>query len=234
MKDSVIVLLTIFMLSICSFCLDVNTASIEELLDANIDLLDAMKILEYRKDNEIKSLEELVDKNILTHDALKRIKRAIERKNRPAKQDFRIKTPQTSLNSRAIGESQQAQLTDSEMFRKIMGFMEDKEHEKAAKYIKLFSKTYPGSIYLDDIIYFAGAILEENQSYEKAISTYRTIVEKFYRSDITVIALYRMAICSERLGKKKAAIDMYDRIVDEFSGSAWVEKARKRSEELSF
>ncbi|PLX18545.1 MAG: hypothetical protein C0601_04395, partial [Candidatus Muiribacterium halophilum] len=228
MKNLITILITLFFVSICSFALDVNTASIEELLDANIDLLDAMKILEYRKEHKINNLDELVENNILTHDSLRRIKKTIERKNRPSKKDFRIKTPQTGLNARSSGQSDQTQLSDSEMFRKIMSFMEDKEYEKAAKYIKLFSKTYPGSIYLDDIIYFAASILEENQSYDRAISTYRKIVEKFYRSDITVIALYRMAICYERMEDKNDAISMYNRITDEFASSPWSEKARKR------
>ncbi|MCK9223655.1 MAG: tetratricopeptide repeat protein [Candidatus Muirbacterium halophilum] len=217
------------------YAIDLNNASLDELLNGtNIDLIDAMKILDYRKDKKIKDIDQLVNENIISSQVGKRFKDSIKKNTRVEPvQDLRIREvfsgPRTDVRSRANNEQL---FSENETFQKILEKMSAKDYPVAAKYISYFRKNFRESIYTDDIIYFAAAIYEENNQTEKAISNYSIIYERFPNSDISVIALFRIAICYEKSDIMSKAEEYYRRIVLEYSNTLWAGKARQRLEEI--
>lgn len=229
-----IINILLFLISVNIFSLDLNNASLNELLNGtNMDMLDAMKIMDYRKNNKIDSLEQLVEDKIISFDTMQRIKKGISSKeSKKETYDYRIKNIYNNNVSRTPGNAIENEYQEGDLFKKILEKMESKDYKIAGKYIKLFMKDYKDSVYTDDVIYFAGAIYEEDLQYKNAIKVYNRIVENFYTYDITVIALYRMSICYEKIEDYYQAKKNYRRITSEFTGTVWAEKARKRLDEL--
>jgi TolA-binding protein len=235
MKTKIFFLLLISFLSISIFSIDLNSASLDELLNGtNIDLIDAMKILDYRKDKKIKDIDQLVDENVISSQVAKRFKASLE-KNRQKNpvQDLRVRevfsVPRTDVRTRSNNEQL---FSENETYQKILEKMAAKDYPVAAKYISYFRKNFKESVYTDDIIYFSGAIYEENNQLEKAVNNYSILHERYPNSDITVIAIFRIAICFEKSEDINKAEEYYRRIILEYPSTLWAEKARERLEEI--
>ncbi|MFA5478624.1 MAG: tetratricopeptide repeat protein [Candidatus Muiribacteriota bacterium] len=235
MKKLFLIFLFIF-ISLNIFSFDLNKATLDELLtNAKIDMLDAMKILEYRKNNPALSVDDLIEKKIISFETGRKLRQAMEpvKVEAPQERNYRVRTSEQGI-SRADSVVGGEQPTESEQFQRILDFMQKQEFEKAAGYIRIFTRAHQDSEYLDDIIYFAGAIDEGVENYERAIRSYKRIVDNYYFSDISVIAIYRMAICYEKMKNTSDAISMYRKLISEFPNSMWVERAEKRLGELNF
>lgn len=232
MKKSIFLFLCIFCVLEC-LSLDLNNASLDELLNGtNIDLIDAMKIMDYRKENRINDIDQLVKDNVISQKVAERFKNSIERKKRTPVQDMRVRDNFSNPRDMAGGSSEEPLFSENETFQKILEKMTGRDFAIAGKYIAYFRKNFKDSVYTDDVIYFTGAIYEEANQLEKAISNYNILYERFSGSDIRVIAVYRTAICYEKSGDISKAVENYRKIVQEFSDSVWAEKARQRIEEL--
>ncbi|MFW5782448.1 MAG: tetratricopeptide repeat protein, partial [Candidatus Muiribacteriaceae bacterium] len=229
MRIHKILILFLVLSSVIVCSLDLNTASLDRILsETGIDMLDAMSILEYRKRNRIEDVEQIVSDNVIRWEVGQKIKKALRPVEQRPQENLRIEGVDSVSRTRSQSP-QDDTVTYEKIFQRILKNMQKKDYDSALSEISFFVKKNRAdsvkSIYIDDVIYFTGAIFEEKGNIDKAIKYYRTILDKYYNSDITVIAIYRIAICHEKSGDNDNAVRMYTKLTKEFSESIWAEKA---------
>ncbi|MGM0608637.1 MAG: tetratricopeptide repeat protein [Candidatus Muiribacteriota bacterium] len=229
-----LILIFLFSCLIPVFSLELNTVSLDEMLvKTGIDMLDAMKILEYRKNNKIRSVQQLLDNNIISHQTASKIREALkpDKEENSESEDFRVKNDVDSFD-RDSGTLESEGPDENKLFQKILDLMRQNRYQEASKNIRTFFNNFPESVYFDDVIYFTGAILEETENFERAVRYYNRIINNYYSSENSVIALYRIAVCYEKMDELDEARKYYRRIKNEFSNTLWAEKAGERLKEI--
>lgn len=88
---------------------------------------------------------------------------------------------------------------------------------------------YPENSLQDDILYLQAQIFEKKRDYAQAADLYQQVAEKFPEDIRADNALYALAILlEERLGQPEKAMELYEKIFVDYSGSVFAVDARKR------
>lgn len=101
----------------------------------------------------------------------------------------------------------------------------------AEAFLKLdtLRRTFPDHSLQDDILYLEAQIFEKKRDWEKAASRYEEIVEKFGQDIRADNALYNLAQIHEfHLGNIEKAMELYEKLFIDYSGSILAVDARKR------
>jgi tetratricopeptide (TPR) repeat protein len=92
---------------------------------------------------------------------------------------------------------------------------------------------FPGHELRDDIIYLEGRMAEKQGKVELAIEKYEEVARSYYYDLLADNALIKLArIYDYRLENKSKALELYQKIILEYSNSFYVYEARKRYHEL--
>ncbi|MFT4523587.1 MAG: tetratricopeptide (TPR) repeat protein [Bacteroidia bacterium] len=95
--------------------------------------------------------------------------------------------------------------------------------------LNLLPFKYPGHSLEDDIYYTKARLMEKKRSFDKAEEYYLNVVNDFKKDILADNAAYRLGVLYETtLNKPKEAIEMYKKLIFEYSGSLFVVDARKR------
>lgn len=133
--------------------------------------------------------------------------------------------------SRIDDEVKRIEMTPDNYYKVIMGLMRLGKYEKAEKSLQDFLTKFPNDRRADDANYLLGACFEEKEDYKMAIDFYQKVYENT-KSQIRGIAIFRIGICNDILGKAGDAIESYRRYVSEFPQSSSVKDAEARIETL--
>lgn len=88
---------------------------------------------------------------------------------------------------------------------------------------------YPENSLQDDILYLQAQIFEKKRDYAQAADLYQQVAEKFPEDIRADNALYALAmLLEERLGQPEKAMELYEKIFVDYSGSVFAVDARKR------
>ena len=88
---------------------------------------------------------------------------------------------------------------------------------------------YPENSLQDDILFLQAQIFEKKRDYVQAADLYRQTAEKFSEDIRADNALYALAILlEERLNEPEKAMELYEKIFVDYSGSVFAVDARKR------
>ena len=101
----------------------------------------------------------------------------------------------------------------------------------AEAFLKLdtLRRTFPDHSLQDDILYLEAQIFEKKRDWEKAASRYEEIVEKFSQDIRADNALYNLAQIHEfHLNNIEKAMELYEKLFIDYSGSILAVDARKR------
>lgn len=101
----------------------------------------------------------------------------------------------------------------------------------AEAFLKLdtLRRDFPNHSLQDDILYLEAQIFEKKRDWEKAASRYEEIIEKFPQDIRADNALYNLAQIHEyHLGNTEKAMELYEKIFVDYSGSILAVDARKR------
>lgn len=135
------------------------------------------------------------------------------------------------LRSSRIGEIKKISLTPENYYKVIIGLMRLAKYEKAESNIADFVKKFPSDKKSDDMNYLMGACLEESEKYKEAIELYEK-VHGNQNSELRAIALFRIGVCFDLMGKSADALDNYRKYVSSFPSSSCVKEAENRIEEM--
>lgn len=135
------------------------------------------------------------------------------------------------LRSSRIGEIKKISLTPENYYKVIIGLMRLAKYEKAESNIADFVKKFPSDKKADDMNYLMGACLEESEKYKEAIELYEK-VHGNQNSELRAIALFRIGVCFDLMGKSADALDNYRKYVSSFPSSSCVKEAENRIEEM--
>lgn len=139
--------------------------------------------------------------------------------------------PSGGLRSSRIGEIKKISLTPENYYKVIIGLMRLAKYEKAESNIADFVKKFPSDKKADDMNYLMGACLEEAEKYKEAIELYEKVLGN-QNSELRAIALFRIGVCFDLLGKSADALDNYRKYVSSFPSSSCVKEAENRIEEM--
>jgi len=135
------------------------------------------------------------------------------------------------LRSSRIGEIKKISLTPENYYKVIIGLMRLAKYEKAESNIADFVKKFPSDKKSDDMNYLMGACLEEAEKYKEAIELYEKVHDN-QNSELRAIALFRIGVCFDLIGKSADALDNYRKYVSSFPASSCVKEAENRIEEM--
>lgn len=122
-------------------------------------------------------------------------------------------------------------LTPENYYKVIIGLMRLAKYEKAESNIADFIRKFPSDRRVDDMNYLMGACFEEAEKYKEAIETYEKVYEN-QNSELRALALFRIGVCCDLMGRSADALDNYRKYVSSFPSSSCVKEAEGRIEEM--
>jgi TolA-binding protein len=105
------------------------------------------------------------------------------------------------------------------------------KYDKAESNIADFIRKFPSDKKIDDMNYLMGACLEDSEKYGEAIETYRKVYDN-PNSELRAIALFRIGVCYDLMGKPADALDNYRKYAASFPSSSCVKEAENRIDEM--
>lgn len=130
-----------------------------------------------------------------------------------------------------IGDIKKIELTPQNYYKVIIGLMRLAKYDKAESNIADFIRKFPTDKKIDDMNYLMGACLEEAEKYGEAIETYRRVYDN-QNSELRAIALFRIGVCYDLMGKPADALDNYRKYAASYPSSSCVKEAENRIDEM--
>lgn len=133
--------------------------------------------------------------------------------------------------SARIGDIKKIELTPDNYYKVIIGLMRLAKYDKAESNIADFISKFPSDKKIDDMNYLMGACLEEFEKYNEAIEVYQKIYDN-QKSELRAIALFRIGVCYDLMGKPSDALDKYRKYAASYPSSSCVKEAENRIDEM--
>lgn len=108
----------------------------------------------------------------------------------------------------------------------------DKNFDDAMKNFGEFLTLYPDHDLADNAQYWVGEIYYARGDWERAILEFDKVIKDYPEGDKVADSLLKQGFSFEKLGDRKTAATLLERIVDEFPGSESARKAKTRLPEL--
>ncbi len=130
-----------------------------------------------------------------------------------------------------IGDIKKIELTPDNYYKVIIGLMRLAKYDKAESNIADFIRKFPSDKKIDDMNYLMGACLEEAEKYVEAVEAYQKVYDN-QNSELRAIALFRIGICYDLMGKPADALDNYRKYAASYPSSSCVKEAENRIDEM--
>jgi TolA-binding protein len=107
------------------------------------------------------------------------------------------------------------------------------DFKSAGQILEELKIKFPGHELRDDIIYLEARMADKQGNDEQAIRKYEEVVNVYYYDLLADNALIKLArIYDYKIQNKNKALELYQKLILEFSNSFYVYEARKRYHEL--
>lgn len=111
-------------------------------------------------------------------------------------------------------------------------FVQNKYDEVIAT-LDTITKEYPGHALADEVLYLKHKVAIKQRDYEKAAKELQAIVDTYSYDILADNALFQLAeLYQNKFNDKDKAMELYEAIITNYSGSLYVVEARKRFREL--
>lgn len=130
-----------------------------------------------------------------------------------------------------IGDIKKIELTPDNYYKVIIGLMRLAKYDKAESNISDFMRKFPSDKKIDDMNYLMGACLEESEKYGEALEAYQKVYDN-QNSELRAIALFRIGVCYDLMGKPSDALDNYRKYAASYPSSSCVKEAENRIDEM--
>ena len=117
-------------------------------------------------------------------------------------------------------------IADDTKYRDALRFMKLKKNDRALEEFKEYLEIYIDGRHRHEAFRNIAKIYSDGLEYLKAIKTYRRLYEEFSNSEAGVEAHYRIGICYRKMGYDKKAIELFQSIIAEHSGSNYAYQAK--------
>lgn len=140
-------------------------------------------------------------------------------------------SPAGRSKSARIGDIKKIELTPDNYYKVIIGLMRLAKYDKAESNIADFIRKFPSDKKIDDMNYLMGACLEEAEKYVEAVEMYQKVYDNL-NSELRAIALFRIGVCYDLMGKPADALDNYRKYAASYPSSSCVKEAENRIDEM--
>lgn len=123
--------------------------------------------------------------------------------------------------------------TTMKIFARADFYIFSKQYDLALTTLDSITVLYPSHGLIDDVLFRKAGIFESGGDYTKASSYYNQVATTYYYDILADNALFKYALCEEKLNHKQAAQDAYLKLITDFPGSIYTVEARKNLRNLS-
>jgi tetratricopeptide (TPR) repeat protein len=107
------------------------------------------------------------------------------------------------------------------------------KHDSALHILSSIVDSFPGHTLTDDVYFMTAKVLTETRKYPEAIGALEHVVKEYPLGILGDDALFMMAsIYQNKLDDKEKAMELYERILNDYQGSLYVVESRKRFRNL--
>ncbi|HOE39207.1 MAG TPA: tetratricopeptide repeat protein [Bacteroidales bacterium] len=123
--------------------------------------------------------------------------------------------------------------TTMQIFARADFYIFSKQYERAFAGLDSIVELYPNHGLIDDVLYRKGEIYQAIGNYEKASSYYNQVATTYYYDILGDNALFKYAVCQEKLRHFDTAQEAYLKLIKDYPGSIFTVEARKNLRRLS-
>jgi tetratricopeptide (TPR) repeat protein len=123
--------------------------------------------------------------------------------------------------------------TTMKIFARADFYIFSRQYDKAFTTLDSITVLYPSHGLIDDVLYRKAEIYEAGGDFATAASFYNQVATTYFYDILADNALFRYALCEEKLNNRQSAMDAYLKLITDFPGSIFAVEARKNLRNLS-
>ncbi|MDD3686027.1 MAG: tetratricopeptide repeat protein, partial [Bacteroidales bacterium] len=123
--------------------------------------------------------------------------------------------------------------TTMKIFARADFYIFSRQYDKAFATLDSIMVLYPSHGLIDDVLYRKAGIYEAGGDFATASSYYNQVATTYFYDILADNALFKYALCEEKLSHRQVAMDAYLKLITDFPGSIFTVEARKNLRNLS-
>ncbi|MDH4317185.1 MAG: tetratricopeptide repeat protein [Desulfobulbaceae bacterium] len=140
--------------------------------------------------------------------------------------------PSAGASTSDAATSSESSNTTSNQFDKAMEYFERKQYKEAYRLLDQFAASNPKGDLAAKTLFYMGESLFSQEEYDLAILEYQKVISNYGQSKLAATALMKQGMAFEQLTDIATAKLIYQKLIDEFSGSPESREAVNRLDKL--